>query len=217
MEELSDSDGGDKSVTPDINPIMKTKTRTSAQIESFKKAQTTRIENAKLRKEKLEEMKNSIKIDQNFTNEEKEESGLTKLQREKSEIEKRIMMQVKDIQDKKNALKEKKAEKKAELRAKEKQQEDIKELQQKYKNKSKADAEALQKQKNEVHYESEEEVVIIKKKKKQPKIIYESESEEEELPVVKKTKHAEIVKEPAAVVKSTIQPQIIKTNQIRFF
>ena len=57
MEALSDDANEDTG-----NPIMKPKTRSPAQVESFKKAQATRIENAKAKKEKLENIKETLKL-----------------------------------------------------------------------------------------------------------------------------------------------------------
>lgn len=192
MEDLSDDANEDT-----VNPIMKPKTRSPAQIEAFKKAQAVRLENAKAKKEKLENIKENIKIDRSLSVEEKEESGLTKLQLEREEIEKKILAQAKAVQDKK----------KAEAALKQAKKEEIKEKEQVVKK-----AQTKQKKEPKVIYqddsESEEEVVIVKKKKKQPKVIYESESEEEQPKPKAK---------PAAIPVSEKQPQIIKTNQIRFF
>jgi hypothetical protein len=174
MEDLSDEAHDDNT-----NPIMKPKTRSPAQIESFKKAQAIRIENAKAKKEKLENMKETIKIDRTLSVDEKEESGLAKLQREREEIEKKILAQGKIA---------------AEKKIKEKEQVVIK--------KPKKEPKVVY----QYASESEEEVVIVKKKKKQPKVVYESESEEEAPPPKAKP-----------VSSSEKQPQIIKTNQIRFF
>ena len=77
MEALSDDSNEDTG-----NPIMKPKTRSPAQVESFKKAQATRIENAKAKKEKLENIKETIKIDRTLSVEEKEESGQKREKRE---------------------------------------------------------------------------------------------------------------------------------------
>ena len=186
MEALSDEGEG--------NPIMKPKTRSPAQVEAFKKAQAVRLENAKAKKEKLENIKETIKIDRTLSVEEKEESGLSKLQREREEIEQKILAQGKLVAEKK----------KSEAALKQSKKEEIKEKEQ-----------VVKKQKKEpkVIYqdasESEEEVVIVKKKKKQPKVVYESESEEEAPPPKQKPKPVVPVAEK--------QPQIIKTNQIRFF
>ena len=193
MEALSDDANEDTG-----NPIMKPKTRSPAQVEAFKKAQATRIENAKAKKEKLENIKETIKIDRTLSVEEKEESGLSKLQREREEIEQKILAQGKLVAEKK---KSEAALKQSKTKARE---EEIKEKEQ-----------VVKKQKKEpkVIYqdasESEEEVVIVKKKKKQPKVVYESESEEEAPPPKQKPKPVVPVAEK--------QPQIIKTNQIRFF
>ena len=190
MEDLSD-DANEETA----NPIMKPKTRSPAQIEAFKKAQATRLENAKAKKEKLENIKENIKIDRTLSVEEKEESGLTKLQLEREVIEKKILAQAKAIQDKK----------KLEASLKQAKKEEIKEKEQVVK-KAKKEPKVIYQDASE----SEEEVVIIKKKKKQPKVVYESESEEEAPPQKPKAK-------PAAIPVSEKQPQIIKTNQIRFF
>ena len=193
MEALSDDANEDTG-----NPIMKPKTRSPAQVEAFKKAQATRIENAKAKKEKLENIKETIKIDRTLSVEEKEESGLSKLQREREEIEQKILAQGKLVAEKK---KSEAALKQSKTKARE---EEIKEKEQ-----------VVKKQKKEpkVIYqdasESEEEVVIVKKKKKQPKVVYESESEEEPPPPKQKPKPVVPVAEK--------QPQIIKTHQIRFF
>jgi chromosome segregation ATPase len=193
MEALSDDANEDTG-----NPIMKPKTRSPAQVESFKKAQATRIENAKAKKEKLENIKETIKIDRTLSVEEKEESGLAKLQREREEIEKKILAQGKMVAEKKKSEAALKQTKKEEIKEKEQLRSEVKKV----------------KKEPKVIYqdasESEEEVIIVKKKKKQPKVVYESESEEEAPPPKPKTKHA-----PVPV--SEKQPQIIKTNQIRFF
>jgi hypothetical protein len=205
MEALSDDANEDTG-----NPIMKPKTRSPAQIESFKKAQAIRIENAKAKKEKLENMKETIKIDRSLSVDEKEESGLAKLQREREEIEKKILAQGKLVAEKKHALRKGATEvvKQSKASPAAAVEEEIKEKEQ-----------VVKKQKKEpkVIYqdasESEEEVVIVKKKKKQPKVVYESESEEEAPPPKPKSKPA-----PIPVSSGTMkQPQIIKTNQIRFF
>lgn len=207
MEALSDDANEDTG-----NPIMKPKTRSPAQIESFKKAQAIRIENAKAKKEKLENMKETIKIDRSLSVDEKEESGLAKLQREREEIEKKILAQGKLVAEKKHALRKGATEvvKQSKASPAAAVEEEIKE-------KEKEQVVKKQKKEPKVIYqdasESEEEVVIVKKKKKQPKVVYESESEEEAPPPKPKSKPA-----PIPVSSGTMkQPQIIKTNQIRFF
>lgn len=191
MEALSDEGEG--------NPIMKPKTRSPAQVEAFKKAQATRIENAKAKKEKLENIKETIKIDRTLSVEEKEESGLSKLQREREEIEQKILAQGKMVAEKK---KSEAALKQSKTKARE---EEIKEKEQVVIKKVKKEPKVIYQDASE----SEEEVVIVKKKKKQPKVIYESESEEEAPQPKPKSK--------PVVPVSEKQPQIIKTNQIRFF
>ena len=188
MEALSDEGEG--------NPIMKPKTRSPAQVEAFKKAQAVRLENAKAKKEKLENIKETIKIDRTLSVEEKEESGLSKLQREREEIEKKILAQGKLVAEKK----------KSEAALKQSKKEEIKEKEQVVVKKVKKEPKVIYQDASE----SEEEVVIVKKKKKQPKVVYESESEEEAPPPKPKSK-------PAPIAVSEKQPQIIKTNQIRFF
>jgi len=195
MEALSDDANEDTG-----NPIMKPKTRSPAQVESFKKAQATRIENAKAKKEKLENIKETIKIDRTLSVEEKEESGLSKLQREREEIEKKILAQGKMVAEKKKSEAALKQTKKEEIKEKEQLRSEVK--------KPKKEPKVIYQDASE----SEEEVVIIKKKKKQPKVVYESESEEEAPRPKPKPKPA-----PAPVPVSEKQPQIIKTNQIRFF
>jgi len=197
MEELSDDANDDTT-----NPIMKPKTRSPAQVESFKKAQATRIENAKAKKEKLENIKETIKIDRTLSVEEKEESGLAKLQREREEIEKKILAQGKMVAEKKKSEAALKQTKKEEIKEKEQLRSEV----QAKAGKPKKEPKVIYQDASE----SEEEVIIVKKKKKQPKVVYESESEEEAPPPKPKTKHA-----PVPV--SEKQPQIIKTNQIRFF
>jgi len=191
MEALSDDANEDTG-----NPIMKPKTRSPAQVESFKKAQAVRLENAKAKKEKLENIKETIKIDRTLSVEEKEESGLSKLQREREEIEKKILAQGKMVAEKK----------KSEAALKQTKKEEIKEKEQVVIKKVKKEPKVIYQDASE----SEEEVVIVKKKKKQPKVVYESESEEEAPPPKQKSK-------PAPTSVSEKQPQIIKTNQIRFF
>lgn len=199
MEDLSDDANDDTT-----NPIMKPKTRSPAQVESFKKAQAVRIENAKAKKEKLENIKETIKIDRTLSVEEKEESGLAKLQREREEIEKKILAQGKMAAEKKKSQAELKQSKKEEIKEKE-------EIQAKP---------VKPKKEPKVVYqdasESEEEVIIVKKKKKQPKIVYESESEEDE-PKPKSTQRSRSEPKTTHIHVSEKQPQIIKTNQIRFF
>ena len=191
MEALSDDANEDTG-----NPIMKPKTRSPAQVEAFKKAQAVRLENAKAKKEKLENIKETIKIDRTLSVEEKEESGLSKLQREREEIEKKILAQGKLVAEKK----------KSEAALKQSKKEEIKEKEQVVIKKVKKEPKVIYQDASE----SEEEVVIVKKKKKQPKVVYESESEEEAPPPKPKSK-------PAPIPVSEKQPQIIKTNQIRFF
>lgn len=188
MEALSDDANEDTG-----NPIMKPKTRSPAQVEAFKKAQAVRLENAKAKKEKLENIKETIKIDRTLSVEEKEESGLSKLQREREEIEQKILAQGKLVAEKK----------KSEAALKQSKKEEIKE--QVVIKKVKKEPKVIYQDASE----SEEEVVIVKKKKKQPKVVYESESEEEAPPPKPKSK--------PVVPVSEKQPQIIKTNQIRFF
>ena len=197
MEALSDDANEDTG-----NPIMKPKTRSPAQVESFKKAQAIRLENAKAKKEKLENIKETIKIDRTLSVEEKEESGLAKLQREREEIEKKILAQGKMVAEKKKSEAALKQTKKEEIKEKEQLRSEV----QAKAGKPKKEPKVIY----QVASESEEEVIIVKKKKKQPKVVYESESEEEAPPPKPKTKHA-----PVPV--SEKQPQIIKTNQIRFF
>lgn len=192
MEALSDDGNEDTG-----NPIMKPKTRSPAQVEAFKKAQAVRLENAKAKKEKLENIKETIKIDRTLSVEEKEESGLSKLQREREEIEQKILAQGKLVAEKK----------KSEAALKQAKKEEIKEKEQVVK-KAKKEPKVIYQDASE----SEEEVVIVKKKKKQPKVVYESESESEEEAPPPKPKA-----KPAAIPVSEKQPQIIKTNQIRFF
>ena len=206
MEALSDDANDDTT-----NPIMKPKTRSPAQVESFKKAQAVRIENAKAKKEKLENIKETIKIDRTLSVEEKEESGLAKLQREREEIEKKILAQGKMAAEKKKSQAELKQSK---TKAREDEIKEKEEIQAKP---------VKPKKEPKVVYqdasESEEEVIIVKKKKKQPKIVYESESEEEE-PKPKSTQRSRSEPKPTHIHVSSgtmQQPQIIKTNQIRFF
>lgn len=191
MEALSDDANEDTG-----NPIMKPKTRSPAQVEAFKKAQAVRLENAKAKKEKLENIKETIKIDRTLSVEEKEESGLSKLQREREEIEQKILAQGKLVAEKK----------KSEAALKQSKKEEIKEKEQVVIKKVKKEPKVIYQDASE----SEEEVVIVKKKRKQPKVVYESESEEEAPPPKPKSK-------PAPIPVSEKQPQIIKTNQIRFF
>jgi hypothetical protein len=189
MEEFSDDPNEEID-----NPIMKPKTRTPAQIASFKKAQSVRLENAKDKKEKMENIKETIKINR-LSVEEKEESGLGKLQRERDEIEKKILSQAKILQEKKLTDIAMKQIRKDELRAQEK-------IKEQTFNKTKKEPKIIYQDATD----SEEEVVIVKKKKKQPKVVYESESEEEQ----SKPK-------PKSKPDVTVSAQIIKTNQIRFF
>lgn len=216
MEDLSD-DGEDTNV----NPIMKPKTRSPAQIEAFKKAQQVRLDAAKAKKQKLDEMKKTIKLECALSPEEKETSGMTKLQQEREEIEKKILAQAKEIQDKKQSEADKRKAKKEELRAKEKEKEDIKELKKQIKQNEptpELTPVVTKKKEPKIIYESEseEEVVIVKKKKKQPKVVYQNEtdSEEEEAPAPKPKKSPVV---STQIPSGEKQPQIIKTNQIRFF
>lgn len=217
MEELSE-DGEDGNV----NPIMKPKTRTPAQVEAFKKAQQARIDASKAKKQKLDEMKEAIRLECALSVEEKEKSGMTKLQQEREEIEKKIVAQAKEITDKKQQEADKRKARKEELRAKEKEKEDIKELKKQAKVKEptpELTPVVTKKKEPKIIYESEseEEVVIVKKKKKkQPKVIYQdaTDSEEEE-PAPPPKKKQPVVSTPIPLAEK--QPQIIKTNQIRFF
>lgn len=211
MEDLSD-DGEDTNV----NPIMKPKTRSPAQIEAFKKAQQVRLDAAKAKKQKLDEMKQTIRLECALSPEEKETSGMTKLQQEREEIEKKILAQAKEIQDKKQSEADKRKAKKEELRAKEKEKEDIKELKKQIKQNDIAHVTIKKEPKIIYESESEEEVVIVKKKKKQPKVVYQNEtdSEEEEVPPPKPKKSPVV---STQIPSGEKQPQIIKTNQIRFF
>lgn len=193
MEDLSDNE----------ETVLKPKTRSPAQIEAFKKAQQVRLENAKLKQKKLDDLKETIKIEVGLSPEEKEEHGLIKLQQERDEIEKKIIEKAKAVQDKKDILAAERKARKEELREKE----ELKAL------KTKLDTKKKKKEPTVIYEsESEEEVVIVKKKKKAPKIIYEEDSENEpELSKPKPKPKAPVVTPPVQ------QPQIIKTNQIRFF
>jgi len=221
MEDFSES-----SDEENTHPLTKPnrKTRTTAQQDAFKKAQHVRVENAKIKKTRLEEIKETIKLETEAAKQERENEGLTKLQQQRKDIETKILSEVKAMKEKKQEAANKRQARKDELRAKEKAKDDLKALEKASKLEEPVEPDepapttliaTLKKPKKEpkiiYESESEEEVVIIKKKKKPPKIIYQDATDDEAEDKLNKS----VSKKSAPIIEK--QPQIIKTNQIRFF
>lgn len=234
MEDFSES-----SDEENTHPLTKPnrKSRTPAQQDAFKKAQQVRVENAKFKKTRIDEIKETIELENEFAKLEEREAGeLTKLQQQRKDIETKILSEVKAMKDKKQEAELKRQARRDEARAKDKARDELKA----FKALQKAGKLELPVEPVE-HIEPVEPVepaptnhiATLKKPKKEPKIIYESESEEEVVIIKKKKKPPKIIYQDAdddeivenlnklVSKKSTPiiekQPQIIKTNQIRFF